>query len=599
MGRNRSRGFGFTLVEMMIALVITLLIVFAMVEAFRWIGETTTVGRAVIEMLGQMRHARYRLEDDLSRCTVPLEPWRTEGGQHQGYFEYIEGPTTDDRVDNGPIINAGFPNPPLPLRYIDRAKGPHAPQAPVAPRIPAGYLDANGNIPPGYEVNSFYDLNNLLVEQSGSMFSDVDDIVMFTARNDDKPFRGRFQGNVIESNYAEIIWWAELNDTPNDANGDGTISFIQDANGLVTGMEGANGVWDPGETFTVRRRVLLIRPDLNVNGLIPANVNNVNLNSFIANGANTSNAATNYDVMMGALKLFQAHNDISVRIHFNAGDPTASPAVPPQAAGMAANSLGDLTYRHNRAAHAPLDNTPFNNAPPPVGGVDSAGRLLGLSQGGLMSPIDVRYLPAHMLPDLYGEDVVLNNVLAFDFRAWDPNVPVCQYAPAEGETGEGLLPGDPGYIAALGNAPATVVGSGGFVDLGALTSNNPARILAVGTYNAHFVDWMRPRSFLNRNMLPDQPPVNGNFVYDPWTVVYEKDGYNQDAVSDGMAYAVDEGSDGVDNDRLNGADDKVGETETFPPYPHPLTSVRVHIRMYEPDTRQVRQASHTVRFGIE
>src|SRR4051812_49415363 len=84
MTRSRLVGrLGFTLIEMMIAMIITLMIVFAMVEAFRWVGETTTDGRAAIEMLGQIRHVRFRYEDDLSRCTVPLEPWKTDAANYR------------------------------------------------------------------------------------------------------------------------------------------------------------------------------------------------------------------------------------------------------------------------------------------------------------------------------------------------------------------------------------------------------------------------------------------------------------------------------------------------------------------------------------
>jgi type II secretory pathway component PulJ len=95
--RSVGRG-GVTLVEMMIAMIITLMIVFAMVEAFRRIGETTTDGRAVIEMLGQMRSARSILENDVSRCTIPpamRDPRTLLPDQYHGGFELIEGAGSD------------------------------------------------------------------------------------------------------------------------------------------------------------------------------------------------------------------------------------------------------------------------------------------------------------------------------------------------------------------------------------------------------------------------------------------------------------------------------------------------------------------------
>ena len=71
---------------------------------------------------------------------------------------------------------------------------------------------------------------------------------------------------------------------------------------------------------------------------------------------------------------------------------------------------------------------------------------------------------------------------------------------------------------------------------------------------------------------------------------YERDGTNQDFASEGMATIFDEGTDGLDNDGINGVDDP-GERETSPPYPVPLRGIQVTIRLYEPGTRQVRQAT--------
>jgi hypothetical protein len=94
---------------------------------------------------------------------------------------------------------------------------------------------------------------------------DIDDVLIFTARAKEKPYQGRVLGDpevrtagrtfyqsrfvtmpgreavhLIESNYAEIIWWTQWD----DVNG--------------------NGRRDPGEV-TLYRRVLLIRPDITVN----------------------------------------------------------------------------------------------------------------------------------------------------------------------------------------------------------------------------------------------------------------------------------------------------------------------------------------------
>lgn len=481
MFRSRSIGRGgVTLVEMMIALIITLMIVFAMVEAFRRIGETTTDGRATIEMLGQIRHCRVLMEEDISRCTIPVEmrdPRALSPDQYHGYFELIEGIGSDSD--------------------------------------PGGYYVRTG-VGLTYNTFNFADAANFLAAESRTLFGDLTDILCMTIRNDDNPFRGRFAVgpgvdgqwgtnddviNVIESNLAEVIWWAELNDQSQD------------------------GVWNPGETFTIHRRVLLIRPDL----AIPTPTMTV--------------------------PAFHRNNDVSVHHHFDATTHTYM--------GLQANSLGDLTFRWNRTAHDPIDFSLTDGGMP--------ANPLGLSSGGFLSPIDPAQLPAYVSASMRGEDVVLSNVLGFDFRVWDPNVPVCAYTPATGELPEGLVPGDPGYEAAL--LAGNVAGAGAFVDLGAVdptvsaaNANMYAAMTAIS--NPHFVGGMQARSYL---------PF-GNYVYDPWTLRYETDTYNQDGLLD-MDAVVDEGG------------------ETSPPYPFPLKLLQVRIRMYESDTRQVKQVSQNIQFA--
>ena len=71
---------------------------------------------------------------------------------------------------------------------------------------------------------------------------------------------------------------------------------------------------------------------------------------------------------------------------------------------------------------------------------------------------------------------------------------------------------------------------------------------------------------------------------------YEYDGLDQD--NDTL---FDEGTNGLDDDGFNGVDDLL-ERETSPPYDEPLRGVQVKIRIYEPDTRQVREVSVTASY---
>jgi hypothetical protein len=74
-------------------------------------------------------------------------------------------------------------------------------------------------------------------------------------------------------------------------------------------------------------------------------------------------------------------------------------------------------------------------------------------------------------------------------------------------------------------------------------------------------------------------------TWDTWPFYYEQDGIDQDG--SGVA---DQGTNGIDDNGQGGVDDPT-ERETSPPYPYPLRGLQVRIRVIEPDTKQVRQAT--------
>ncbi|MFV2068443.1 MAG: type II secretion system protein J [Pirellulales bacterium] len=171
LSRQRQRR-ALTIVEMLVATAITLLLVYAMAQAFATVSDVVSLSRSTVEMSGQLRGVALRLQRDLEDVTLPVRPW-PESASALGYFEILEGP----RVD----YNYGDP-----VRYSD----------------------------PGIDPS----------------FGDYDDILMFTARSLDELFVGRVRTRVvggnpavdgpyqtITSNLAEIIWWAQLDDK--DGNG--------------------------------------------------------------------------------------------------------------------------------------------------------------------------------------------------------------------------------------------------------------------------------------------------------------------------------------------------------------------------------------------
>lgn len=408
--RRRVRA-GLTIMELLVAAAIALLMVAGLVTAFKVIGDQVALARATLEVAGQLRTAQHTIRENLDNASAPVRPWLKPADGH-GYFEYLEGPMSDVR----------------------------APDSGIAPDI------------------------------DDSIVGDIDDILMFTARSEFEPFRGRYKGPtgtddppaIITSQEAEIVIWTRWIDAT--------------GNGL-----------DPGDQVTIHRRVLLIRPDL----VLPAQ----------------------------SLTDFYAGNDISARV-----GPTR----------LLANSLSDLTKRENRFGRG--GGFPFR--------IDRA-------------ILENRAQSRPGEPNL-GNDVILSNVLAFDVKAYDPLVEV-----RADPNGNAVLPHDNAYVAAAGN----VLGRGGYVDLN------------YGSYAAGASQF-------------SGPPQSGsglgpaNSAYCTWPFHYESDGVDQDGGGSG----IDQGTDGFDSDSQNGVDD-LGERETAPPYPFPLRGIMVTIRVYEPDSRTVRQAS--------
>jgi hypothetical protein len=142
---------GITLVEMLVALAVTLLMMGAVISVFGFIGERVTDSRSLIETNDRLRSAAHRLREDFTSITVEGVPWQRPD-QEQGYLEILEGPERDypRNTSTGRIINAALP---------------------VAIR------------------------------------GDIDDVLMGTVRTKGDPYRGKFQSSSVESNSAEIVWY--------------------------------------------------------------------------------------------------------------------------------------------------------------------------------------------------------------------------------------------------------------------------------------------------------------------------------------------------------------------------------------------------------
>jgi hypothetical protein len=256
-------------------------------------------------------------------------------------------------------------------------------------------------------------------------------------------------------------------------------------------------------------------------------------------------------------------------------------------------------------------------------------------------PLALGVEPPRYLGPRVGEDVVLTNVVAFDVKVWDPQARVLPAIDANGTQadltignywtvasftddvvipGVSVAPGDPGYELALAHALVAddfggpdvfaPVGYGAYVDLGYMESINingrpspPAEGVKLQMLN------------LTTFSGPGNRGSQLKRVYDTWSTHYESNWFdlNLDGVKDNTEPGnenrnslVDEGTDGIDNpgngldddgngvvddndDQGNGLVDDALEQEAPPPYPVPLRGIQIKIRVFDPDSRQVRE----------
>ena len=192
----RRKRLGLSLIEVLIAMTMTLIVLFAMMRAFSFASTEMTRGRAGLEMTNRLRSAQILLRRDLERLTVETKPYFDLTETPRGYFELVEGVRTD--------------------------------------------------------VNLFVDDTNTPVDEdtrSNLAVGDFDDVWSGTIRSEGEIFRGRAEqtnpvGTVVvrvnefTSQFAEVIWFV----TFTDADGDGVPEVAA------------------GDQIQLRRRQLLIDP---------------------------------------------------------------------------------------------------------------------------------------------------------------------------------------------------------------------------------------------------------------------------------------------------------------------------------------------------
>lgn len=548
--RRQSSRSGFTLLEVLVATAITLLMMLALAKIFKDIGQGMKQGRAALELNSRLRDVCFRIQRDMNNLTA--RPGALPGtSSGTGYFEYYDGSHTD---------------------------------------YTAKMLVEGSNAVPGV-----------------SRIGDVDDILMATVRAGDIWFTGKVPLFILEgraptstadledqnavsiaAQHAEVAFFMQPV-VASEKQGFTYLNVQRDPSYLVANQaffqdnEG-DGIPD---AYRLHYRTLLIRPDLNYVGTaFPGTLpRGPAANPYFTAGASSS-PFTLPDGSTASLPspqcdMYRVHGvcDLSLRRVFDGASGVDS---------VAANSLQDLENPANRFAHIQVDGLPatastsmpilalgpsmpihtsdplyydFSQSGPPTlaGG--------GLAGAGFLHPAYT------LLGSRVGEDILANNVLAFDVKGYDPGVSILNSLGLDGgsgvvnvdDDGNGTMddateigwagsddlvldPNDPGYGPLLALRPLPVAGVGQYVDLGWARKIDAHGLLPAGARVPTANPWSPLSGYAlnqisNTNLQLGVAPSllssgkvlnrsNGSSLiyqpsYDTWTPEFERDGILQ------------------------------------------------------------------------
>jgi Prokaryotic N-terminal methylation motif len=427
----------FTLIEILIATTVTLMMMAALSVGFKRLGDGITEGRAKLNLTDRLRSVTAILRNDLESMTAHPDP--TSAAESVGYFEYYDGPLTDySAAVVAPAANR-FGDADDILMFTARAGNDW-----YRGKVPLALLKAVQNsrlmdiqIASGTYPSPPFDSNQTPLDH---IYLGVD------------PTQDWKTPVVIASEYAEIVYFLQPRrqfDSPLLL-GSPTDSVIPSIDFLDNDQNGL-----PDE-YLLHRRVLLIRPDLNIfrpeTGVELEN----ELFSYCAGDApNPSppyfervtaiDAVSSPSGNMLGMRFAHTNCDLSIRRKPNSGDSYVDE--------VAANSLEDLRNPENRFGHfvAPVLNASTSMPILALGNpIPAASGTIGLvgpgSIAGFLHPYfelgEYVRVSDGGVTSRRGQDILAANVLGFDIRGFDPSVALLFDGGADGEPGVALVDDD-------------------------------------------------------------------------------------------------------------------------------------------------------------
>ncbi|MBN2577421.1 MAG: hypothetical protein JXB10_00325 [Pirellulales bacterium] len=640
--RHAERGCcGYTLVEILVATVLSLLLLGAVVQMFGTVGQTIYESRAVLEATDRLRSAALQLQRDLDGVTVKptenglLPPVRPEEGQ--GYVEIVEGPIMETLSGVHPNVLEDTTYPPPPTPY------------PVPVKRDQTASSAN-------QVR-FQENGQWVQFDVDTSVGDFDDILFITTRSKDKSFIGRCGYNattqlaldkIVSADVAEVVWFLRgrtlyrrvLLVMPN-ALPDLPPPAVNDANNLPPRFTG-KGYYafnDISVHYDTNRRYLvgntlgdLTRRECRFAHPVDGFPNNVcrwgqlHLPTLLE----TSDCR-----WLAALQIPEPPAPPVLPLSNVLPDPNQNLPTPPTTDfwyNLAVRPLEDLVDPTNlddtghpnnyftnvaiRLSNPYLYNT--NNVYP--SGIYNANTDIPPMPADVSSGTNYVNINGVKYPYRVQEDVILDNVIGFDVKVWDSAAPLYPiylfknnnntpdntgddftdyvldpstlpaYAPKTDPVLVSLndLPYVPNVSGAMGKLDPTpnatyIASRGAYVDLGyGVRFSMPA----IG----YFSGFGEPYSGISA-ISPLQART-----YDTWSTHYENTIFNPNSVnpsqldSSNPGFFPGRGTNGFDDDN-NGIVDDPGEMHVLPPYTAPLRGIQVKIRIFEPDSRQIREVT--------
>ncbi|MBR5243902.1 MAG: hypothetical protein IKW13_06685 [Thermoguttaceae bacterium] len=571
---------GFTLLEILTSITLALTLMYAVARIFSNVGGTMNETMSSMEMSNALRNAKNRLTTDLESLSVTPAPPRNSR-RDEGFFCYVEGM-------GGPF---------------DR----------VAPDAANGGNDGNpfsvGDVAidlERYQTSNEVDANGV-PEAVDATVGDLDDILSFTAKAPDgQPFRGRF----IEPVYA----------TATDANGN---VYKEIVDGIPTTIESeyAEIVWFVRGTTLYRRVLPLVS-----NERLQESFEALRVASLTADTAFTGVAFDNIRRGFGFYQLY----DVSV--HMGAGGT------------LVANTLGDLSNRENRyfywnscgqALHP--DNSDLERGPFALHGANGAwywlrmatlqesagpnfragapfGRHYNARDAQLTWPFDSSAFDYYWSGDIQNLSLTTDGSTPLAANTYYANALPILNAPfinfwdaphvwdqVDRETGDLLRNAEDlranGYDQELTlnqdviltnvlsfNVKVWDESENAYVDLGSGVANNEA----VANDPNDLRSFGRWSDYTNSLFLP--------CVYDTWSEQYQRDLYLYDdynAAQNPTGYVrIADGS--IADIPLDATPTSAQLKNYPPPYDVPLKSVQIEIRVFDPRSKAIRQATFVV-----